>query len=185
MKGKLKAKVTTPESEDDAEFLGSSSEGSSSSDEGDESDEIQILNKEVILTLLTVYGHLIFFQLADSLPSKTIPAGKKQSSKVNGKKKQHPKKCPCHMATDNAHEDVPIVPPTAPMGRGWLFSFCEVAKNLKSVLSLGSAVAVEHIFSGGRDTISLHCASLKLEIIKVLMLVKHQLILRCAKPPRL
>ena len=61
LKGKSKAKGITPRSEDDAEFLESSSEGSSSSDEGDKSDEIQISNKEVIPTLLTVYGRLIFF----------------------------------------------------------------------------------------------------------------------------
>ena len=61
LKGKLKAKGPTPESEDDAEFLGSSSEGSTSSDEGDESDEVQISNKEVIPTLSMVYGYLIFF----------------------------------------------------------------------------------------------------------------------------
>ncbi|KAF8802971.1 hypothetical protein BYT27DRAFT_7111058, partial [Phlegmacium glaucopus] len=39
----------------------------------------------------------------------------------------------------------------------------------------GSAVAVEHIFSGGRDTISLRCASLIPDTIRVLMLVKHRL----------
>jgi hypothetical protein len=39
----------------------------------------------------------------------------------------------------------------------------------------GSAVAVEHIFSGGRDTISLCRASLKPETIRVLMLVKKKL----------
>jgi hypothetical protein len=39
----------------------------------------------------------------------------------------------------------------------------------------GSAVAVEHIFSGGRDTISLRRASLKPETIHVLMLVKKKL----------
>ena len=106
LKGKLKAKGTTPESEDDAKFLESSSEGSSSLDEGDKSDEIQILNKEVIPTLSTVYGHLmIFLQLADSFPSKTIPASKKQSSKANGKKKQRPKKHPRHMATDTVCYD--------------------------------------------------------------------------------
>jgi hypothetical protein len=38
-------------------------------------------------------------------------------------------------------------------------------------------VAVEHIFSGGRDTISLRRASLKPETIRVLMLVKRRLIL--------
>ena len=110
-KGKSKAKETTAESEDDADFLGSSSEGSTSSDEGDESDEIEISNKEVIPTLLTAYGHLLkISQLADSLPSKTIPAGKKRSSKANGKKKQHPKKRPRRIATD---EDVPVAPSTA------------------------------------------------------------------------
>jgi hypothetical protein len=114
LKGKLKAKGTTAESEDDAEFLGSSSEGSTSSDEGDDSDEIQISNKEVILALSTAYGHLVnFLQLADSLPSKTIPASKKRSSKANGKKKQRPKKRPRHMATDTADEDVPVAPSTA------------------------------------------------------------------------
>jgi hypothetical protein len=41
--------------------------------------------------------------------------------------------------------------------------------------SIGSAVAVECVFSGGRDTISLHCASLHPETIKVLMLVKKKL----------
>lgn len=41
--------------------------------------------------------------------------------------------------------------------------------------TLGSAVAVEQIFSGGRDTVSLRCASLKPETIRVLMLVKQQL----------
>lgn len=39
----------------------------------------------------------------------------------------------------------------------------------------GSAVAVERIFSGGRDTIALRRASLKSETIQVLMLVKHHL----------
>ena len=34
-------------------------------------------------------------------------------------------------------------------------------------------MAVEHIFSGGRDTISLCCASLKPETIHTLMLVKQ------------
>ncbi|KAJ7671779.1 hypothetical protein B0H17DRAFT_948169, partial [Mycena rosella] len=37
----------------------------------------------------------------------------------------------------------------------------------------GSTVAVEHIFSGGRDTISLRCASLKPKTIRILMLVKQ------------
>jgi hypothetical protein len=39
----------------------------------------------------------------------------------------------------------------------------------------GSAVAVEHIFSGSRDTISLHHANLNPETIRTLMLVKQQL----------
>ena len=39
----------------------------------------------------------------------------------------------------------------------------------------GSAVAVEWIFSGGRDTISLRRASLKPETIRTLMLVKQRL----------
>ncbi|KAJ7889674.1 hypothetical protein B0H13DRAFT_1626660 [Mycena leptocephala] len=42
----------------------------------------------------------------------------------------------------------------------------------------GSAVAVERIFSGGRDTISLRRARLKPETIRTLMLVKHHLRLK-------
>ena len=113
VKGKAKAKGTIAESEDDAEFLGSSSEDSSSLDEGDESDK-QISNKEVLSTLSVVYGRVvIFLQLADSLPSKTIPAGKKRSSKANSKKKQRPKKRPRPLAADTADEDVPVAPSTA------------------------------------------------------------------------
>ena len=40
---------------------------------------------------------------------------------------------------------------------------------------VGSAVAVERIFSRGRDTISLRRASLKPETIKTLMLAKQQI----------
>jgi hypothetical protein len=43
------------------------------------------------------------------------------------------------------------------------------------LLLLGSAVAVERIFSGGRDTISLRRASLKPETIRTLMIVKQRL----------
>jgi hypothetical protein len=41
--------------------------------------------------------------------------------------------------------------------------------------STGSAVAVECIFSGGRDTISLRRASLQPDTIRTLMLVKQRL----------
>ena len=52
-------------------------------------------------------------------------------------------------------------------------------QSLINILSiLGSAVAVERIFSGGRDTISLRRASLKPATIRVLMLVKRRLILK-------
>ncbi|KAI9461527.1 ribonuclease H-like domain-containing protein [Russula earlei] len=44
-----------------------------------------------------------------------------------------------------------------------------------SLSSSASAVAVERIFSGGQDTISLHHASLKVETIRTLMLVKKKL----------
>ena len=44
---------------------------------------------------------------------------------------------------------------------------------------LGSAVTVERIFSGGRDTISLRRASLKPDTIRTLMLVKQHLRLAC------
>jgi hypothetical protein len=36
----------------------------------------------------------------------------------------------------------------------------------------GSTVAVEQVFSGGQDTISLHHASLHTDTIQILMLVK-------------
>ncbi|KAJ7929497.1 hypothetical protein B0H13DRAFT_1596254, partial [Mycena leptocephala] len=42
----------------------------------------------------------------------------------------------------------------------------------------GSAVAVEHIFSGGRDTISLRRSSLNADTIRTLMLVKNRLRMR-------
>lgn len=43
------------------------------------------------------------------------------------------------------------------------------------ICASASAVAVERVFSGGRDTISLRRASLKPETIRVLMLLKHKL----------
>jgi hypothetical protein len=46
---------------------------------------------------------------------------------------------------------------------------------------LGSAVAVERVFSGGRDTISLRRASLHSDTIRVLMLVKKKIQLARAK----
>jgi hypothetical protein len=46
---------------------------------------------------------------------------------------------------------------------------------LPNIIVSGSAVAVEHVFSGGHNTISLQCASLWPETIKVLMLVKKKL----------
>ena len=61
------------------------------------------------------------------------------------------------------------------------FCLCQVCfKFLQECLSflmiiLGSAVAVERIFSGGRDTISLRRASLKPDTIRTLMLVKQRL----------
>jgi len=41
--------------------------------------------------------------------------------------------------------------------------------------NLGSPVAVERVFSGGRDTISLRCASIKPQMIRILMLIKQKL----------
>ncbi|KAG2081425.1 hypothetical protein BD769DRAFT_1377495, partial [Suillus cothurnatus] len=46
-------------------------------------------------------------------------------------------------------------------------------------LFAGSAVAVEWIFSGGWDTVSMQCTSLKPETIRTLMLVKAKLRLAC------
>ena len=58
-----------------------------------------------------------------------------------------------------------------------MHKLCLATDKLQHIDTTGSAVAVEHIFSGGRDTISLHCASLKPETIWILMLVKRKLIL--------
>ena len=55
-----------------------------------------------------------------------------------------------------------------------LVSFC----NLNCLVMLGSAVAVEHIFSGGRDTISLRRAGLCPSTIWTLMILKHHLRLK-------
>jgi hypothetical protein len=44
---------------------------------------------------------------------------------------------------------------------------------------LGSAVAVKCIFSSGRDTISIRCASLQPETICTLMVLKHHLYRMC------
>ena len=48
---------------------------------------------------------------------------------------------------------------------------------INTLFVTGSAVAVERIFSGGHDTISLRRASFKPETIRMLMLVKRRLIL--------
>ena len=48
-------------------------------------------------------------------------------------------------------------------------------------ISPGSAVTVERIFSSGRDTISLQCASLHAKTICILMLIKKRLHLACAQ----
>ncbi|KAG9221990.1 hypothetical protein CCMSSC00406_0009198 [Pleurotus cornucopiae] len=52
-------------------------------------------------------------------------------------------------------------------------SLYRLARNLLAIP--GSAVAVERIFSGARDTISLRRASLKPQTIEILMLLKHRL----------
>ena len=53
----------------------------------------------------------------------------------------------------------------------------DLPTNYLAILLQGSAVAVERIFSGGRDTISLRRASLSAETIRTLMLVKQRLLL--------
>ena len=61
-----------------------------------------------------------------------------------------------------------------------LISSCYSITNVSFFLIVfyaGSAVAVEWIFSGGRDTISLRRASLNPETIRTLMLVKQRLCL--------
>ncbi|KAI9507232.1 hypothetical protein F5148DRAFT_1276297 [Russula earlei] len=55
-----------------------------------------------------------------------------------------------------------------------LLSTC-IGLHVTSLSSSASAVAVERVFSGGRDTISLRRASLKAETIRTLILVKKKL----------
>ena len=43
------------------------------------------------------------------------------------------------------------------------------------IIPLGSVVAIERVFSGGRDTVSLRRQSLKPETIRILMIVKARL----------
>jgi hypothetical protein len=50
-----------------------------------------------------------------------------------------------------------------------------LTSNLMFSLNIGSAVGVERLFSGGRDTISLRRASLKPETVRMLMLAKHRI----------
>ena len=58
----------------------------------------------------------------------------------------------------------------------YLVPYCVTLKGFAAnVIVLGSAVAVEQVFLGGHDTISLWWASLQPETIKVLMLVKKKL----------
>ncbi|KAF7372115.1 Transposase-like protein [Mycena venus] len=62
----------------------------------------------------------------------------------------------------------------------WWYTRCHKFPNLylfaRDILCIpGSAVAVERVFSGGRDTIGLRRASLKAETIEMLMFVKARL----------
>jgi len=58
---------------------------------------------------------------------------------------------------------------------GFCLSFCNLLLHSQLTCSLDSAVAVERIFSGGRDTISPRRASMKSDTIRTLMLVKQRL----------
>lgn len=57
---------------------------------------------------------------------------------------------------------------------GMFFPFL-ILNSCSHTMISGSAVAVERVFSGGRDTISLRRASLQPDTICMLMLVKHHL----------
>ncbi|KAJ7189767.1 ribonuclease H-like domain-containing protein [Mycena pura] len=67
-------------------------------------------------------------------------------------------------------------------GNGWSLKFVSGRRlsefGIPQIRALGSAVAVERVFSGGRDTISLRCSRLKPETIRTLMVLKHHLRLR-------
>jgi hypothetical protein len=58
----------------------------------------------------------------------------------------------------------------------YLVLYCVIIESFSTnIIVSGSAVAVECVFSGGHDTISLQCASIWPETIKVLMFVKKKL----------
>lgn len=61
---------------------------------------------------------------------------------------------------------------------GEFFYFIYLFCNLNCLVIPGSAVAVERIFSGGRDTISLRRAGLQPSTIRTLMILKHHLRLK-------
>jgi hypothetical protein len=60
-------------------------------------------------------------------------------------------------------------------GRSFLVVLVPILPHLILPSVLGSAVAVERIFSGGQDTISLRRASLQPETIRMLMVLKQRL----------
>jgi DNA-directed RNA polymerase subunit M/transcription elongation factor TFIIS len=86
MKVQEKDQTKADESDkDDADFMGSSSDGNSVSENND-MDGVEITNVEVCfyLTLHHILFSELFSKLTDSLPSKTIPSGR--SCKSKGKK---------------------------------------------------------------------------------------------------
>lgn len=105
-KQKGKEKAQNLDLDDNTEYISSQSESDNSSDEGEESDKVEISNQEVCPILYLHMTLLNSFQLADSLPLKTIPAGKKRLLKVDGKRPKQPKKCQCK-SMDYTEDDVP------------------------------------------------------------------------------
>ncbi|KAJ6619367.1 ribonuclease H-like domain-containing protein [Mycena sp. CBHHK59/15] len=78
--------------------------------------------------------------------------------------------------------DAPRIPMNADPVQWWYArkaEFPRLYRLARDIMSIpGSAVAVERVFSGGRDTISLRRAQLKPETIRTLMLLKHHLRLK-------
>ena len=63
-----------------------------------------------------------------------------------------------------------------------ILQFPNLSQLTRDLLSIpGSAVTVERIFSGGRDTISIRRARLSASLIRTLMFLKHELRLKCER----
>jgi hypothetical protein len=150
-----------------------------------------VMTRSSIQTYYVLLIGIDTLQIADMLPSKTVP-------EVNTKKKQTrgalkptdkvamvppKKKARASLVEVEEIEDEDSMRRINERNSGISpASSFEIPDTKKVTLFLlGSAVAVEQVFSGGQDTISLRRASLHADTIRILMLVKKRLHLAHAK----